>query len=288
MKICLACESTFELATWTCPHCHWTPPIIEGFTAFSPELAKHNDGLPDEVHHSLNTLQEKSFWFRGRNQLIQMVIQRYFPHAAHVLEIGCGSGYVLSGIRDVLPDAHLTATEIYSYGLSYAARRIRAPHQFLQLDARQLPFKEEFDLIGAFDVLEHIEEDTKVIENMRASLKPKGGLLITVPQHPWLWSKADELAYHKRRYTRHQLRTLLQQHDFHILLDTSFMFFLLPLMLAQRFLATRKPNYHQTQELALPKIIDKTFELLFAGERRAIQSGIRFPIGGSRLVVAQR
>lgn len=286
MKLCLKCKVEFDHQSWKCPNCNWIPPLIEGFHSFSPELATHNDGLFAGAHHILNELQDTSFWFRGRNRLIQDMIRRYFSNATDVLEIGCGSGYVLSGIREVLPMARLTATEIYTYGLTYAAKRVNSPTQFLQVDARFLPFKNEFDLIGAFDVLEHIEEDEKVLENMRHALKQGGGLLLTVPQHPWLWSRADELACHKRRYKREQLSSLLRHLGFDILLDTSFMFVLLPLMLLQRLTGSRKRDYNPTHELVLPKILDKIFAIIFECERHAINSGIKFPIGGSRLVAA--
>lgn len=261
--------------------------MVEGYYAFSPQSATHNDGLADDAHHVLNDLQDQSFWFRGRNKIIQEVIRSYFPDATNVLEIGCGSGYVLNGIRAVLPKAKLTGTEIFSYGLSYAANRVSGPIQFLQADARALPFSNEFDLIGAFDVLEHIEEHEKVIENLRMALKPNGGVILTVPQHPWLWSEADEAAHHKRRYTRKQLSSMLRDHGFTILLDTSFMFFLLPLMLMQRLFATKKETYSISKELTLPKIADKTFERFLSAERIAIHHGMRFPVGGSRLVVAR-
>lgn len=191
MKLCLACGTGFDQENWVCPFCGWSPSIIEGFFAFAPEWAQENDGLHRDAHHLLDKLQENSFWFRVRNRLIQDMIKKYFSHARNVLEIGCGSGYVLSGIREVLPEAKLTATEIYSYSLNYANKRVRPTAEFLQVDARRLPFKSEFDLIGAFDVLEHIDEDELVIKNIYHSLKPDSGLILTVPQHPWLWSKVD-------------------------------------------------------------------------------------------------
>jgi SAM-dependent methyltransferase len=166
-------------------------------------------------------------------------------------------------------------------------QRISPPSQFLQADARDLPFKHEFDLIGAFDVLEHIVEDELVIKNMIQSLKPVGGLILTVPQHPWLWSKVDEMACHKRRYKRKQLSSLLRAQGFEILLDTSFMFFLLPLMLMQRLIGSRKNTYDASRELVLPTMVDKIFSAILSCERYLIRHRIQFPIGGSRLVVAR-
>lgn len=287
MKLCLTCKAAFAHPSWTCPLCQFTPAMIDGFFSFSPELAISNDGLPENSHHVLNKLQSKSFWFQKRNQLIQDVILRFFSTANKVLEIGCGSGYVLNGIRTVLPSTTLTATEIYANGLCYAAERVSEPCEFLQVDARYLPFKNEFDLIGAFDVLEHIEEDELVIENMHQALKPGGGVIITVPQHPWLWSITDDIACHKRRYKRKQLSSLLQQHGFEILVNTSFMFFLLPIMLMQRVIGSRNKEYDPAKELTISATLNKIFGAILECERRIIKHGGVLPIGGSRLVVAR-
>lgn len=287
MKICLACSAQFEKHDWVCPTCGWSPALIGGFPAFAPSMALVNDGLDSAAHHQLEKLQQGSFWFRVRNRLVQDAIKCYFPTANEVLEIGCGSGFVLRGIRSVLPTARLTATEIYSNGLFYAAQKVKAPCEFLQVDARKLPFKGQFNLVGAFDVLEHIEEHELVLENVRESLRAEGGVIFTVPQHPWLWSKVDEDAYHKRRYKRKQLSLLLRSLGFEILRDTSFMFFLLPLMLMQRLLGSKKSTYKPSAELVLPQKVDKMFESVLECERVFIRLGVRFPIGGSRLVVAR-
>lgn len=287
MKICLNCNADFEKNEWSCPNCLWAPLQIDGFPAFAEALATDNNGMHSEAHHQLEKMQHHSFWFRVRNKLIQDVILRYFSDATNVLEIGCGSGYVLNGIRDVLPHAKLTATEIYSNGLTYAAQKITGPCEFLQVDARKLPFRNEFNIVGAFDVLEHIEEHELVLKNLRNSLKPQGGVIFTVPQHPWLWSRVDDEACHKRRYRQKELSSLLQQFGFDILLDTSFMFFLLPIMLMQRLITSKKKSYNPSTELALPTKIDKIFEKILTLERYLIRLGMRFPIGGSRLVAAR-
>ncbi len=287
MKICINCHAGFNACDWTCPSCFHTPEILNGFYSFSPELASYNDGLEMNAHHRLTHLQTTSFWFRIRNKIIQDMIERYFSTAMNVLEIGCGSGYVLSGIREVLPNAQLVATELYANGLGYAAERISPPNEFLQLDARKLPFKDEFDLVGAFDVLEHIEEDELVVQKIKDSLKAKGGVIFTVPQHPFLWSQVDDAAHHKRRYKTKQLSSLLRDAGFEILNDTSFMFFLLPAMLFQRLITSRKKQYNPSAELSLPTFIDRIFGSILACERRLIKCGVKFPIGGSRLVVAR-
>lgn len=81
--------------------------------------------------------------------------------------------------------------------------RQRVPSaSFRRLGATVMEDKKCFDVIGAFDVIEHIEEDEKVLANLARAIVPGGALLITVPQHRWLWSATDDYACHVRRYTR--------------------------------------------------------------------------------------
>ena len=75
-----------------------------------------------------------------------------------------------------------------------------------QREARQMPFVSEFDVIGAFDVLEHIVEDEAVLEQIFRATRPGGGILVTVPQHPFVRSANDEHSMHQRRYRRADLR----------------------------------------------------------------------------------
>ena len=107
--------------------------------------------------------------------------------------------------------------------------------ELLEVDARRLPFEAEFDVVGAFDVLEHIEEDERALIEMHAALRPGGGLVVTVPQHPALWSAVDEYSRHVRRYRRSELLTKLRDSGFEVIHWTSFVSLLLP---AARPLAT--------------------------------------------------
>ena len=68
------------------------------------------------------------------------------------------------------------------------------------MDVCALPYSEQFDLICAFDVLEHVEDDRTALVQPRRALKPGGEVLLAVPQHPVLWSAAKDYGYHKRRY----------------------------------------------------------------------------------------
>jgi SAM-dependent methyltransferase len=175
--------------------------------------------------------------------------------------------------------------ELFPEGLRVARRRLKGV-PLVQMDARSLGVEEAFDVIGAFDVLEHIDRDEEALRAMLEALRPGGGLVVTVPQHRWLWSEADAFAGHARRYTRGELTQRMLDAGFELLWTSSFLTFLLPLISTSR-LITRRP-YSLEREFGLPRSIDRLFERSLDLERAAMSRGVSFSVGGSLLVVARR
>ena len=136
-------------------------------------------------------LNKPIFGFRARNELIQWALGKYFPDAKSFFEVGCGTGFVLEGIRERFPGTRLVGSEIFLDGLAFAKARLPGV-EFYQMDARSIPFEGEFDVVGAFDVLEHLVEDNRALAQMFNAARPGGGLLVTVPQQRYLWSASDE------------------------------------------------------------------------------------------------
>ena len=235
----------------------------------------------------LFALEAGSFWFRGRSDLIEWALRRYFPRTRDFLEIGCGTGYVLDRLHRSFPDLSLSGTELFAEGLQYARARVGDAAELSQLDATQPRFHEEFDAVGAFDVIEHIQNDAAVLANVRAALRPGGGLLLTVPQHEWLWSETDVAAHHVRRYTRSGLRDSLAGAGFEILRITSFMTLLLPAMwLARR---RRGDGMQEVEaELDLPAPVNAIGRMALGLDSALIRAGINLPFGGSLLAIARR
>src|SRR5205823_1532466 len=96
------------------------------------------------------------------------------------------------------------------------------------------------DAIGAFDVLEHVYEDEAVLRQLYQALKPRGGLLLSVPQHPWLWSPVDDYSHHRRRYIASALAEEVERAGFRILRQTSFVSLLLPVVALSRWRGRRR------------------------------------------------
>ena len=245
---------------------------------FSPE------GYDPALFARMASVEAKSFWFCGRNDLILWAIERFFgPEPRQFLEIGCGTGFVLEAVAARFPLFKLTGAELFLEGLDFARRRVPKA-KFLALDAREMPFTGEFDLIGAFDVLEHVSNDRAVIDGIRKALRPGGGVLLTVPQHPWFWSAADTAWHHVRRYKRGELESKLSDAGFEILASTSFMTVLLPLLVVTRLI----PHRNTDLGLELPPALNKALKLALDVETATIRAGLRLPLGGSRLVVARK
>jgi SAM-dependent methyltransferase len=245
------------------------------------------DGFDPRSFEWLVELEEDSFWFRARNRLILESLKSEFPGAESLLEIGCGTGYVLNGISAARPEIELTGADLYVEGLRHAQRRVPSA-QVVQCDAERLPFEDTFDVVAAFDVLEHVDDDVGVLGCLRRAVRAGGGLILTVPQHRWLWSPADDFAFHRRRYVRRELISKVRGAGFEPVRVTSFVFLLLPLMLASR-LRDRRTNepYDPVREHRDSKRWGPMFERILRLEVGLIRRGVNLPAGGSLLVVAR-
>jgi len=286
MKICLSCNAAFSSDVWICPFCFWQPVFRENFPVLAPIHADGGCGFDDESFNFLFNLESSSFWFVARNHLILYFIKRYFPGCRNFLEVGCGTGFVLSSIAANFPQASISGSELSAHGLSYASMRLQRG-SLLQMDATNIPFYDEFDLIGSFDVLEHVPDDVSALANFHRALAPGGGLILTVPQHDWLWSDTDTMAHHVRRYSRQDIVQKLCQAGFEILKSTSFVSLLLPFMMASR-LKKRRSRNEIAGDLRLNPVLNKIFLFVMAVERVLINRGVNFPVGGSLIIIARK
>lgn len=288
MKLCAACGARFNSVGWSCPTCYYQPKLIEGHLAFAPELAEVNDGFEAIFFSQLAKLEAKNFWFRSRNRLIIWVLRQYLPQIHNFFEIGCGTGFVLAAVEQAFPSMSLYGSEIFSQGLNFAQQRLSRT-QLFQMDARKIPFVNEFDAIAAFDVLEHIKEDDVVLGQMHQALRKDGGIILTVPQHPFLWSYADDYARHVRRYRVRELKHKVERAGFQVIKMTSFVSLLLPLMIISRWQQQRPdPEYDGMLELKISGWKNAVLENILSLERTIIRLGYSFPAGGSLLCVARR
>lgn len=285
MKVCHGCAHRFEAEGWKCPACGHSPPLEDGRAVLAPETATADGSDADYLYDALAAAEPWHFWFRSRRRLLLWALGRYFPSSRSFLEIGCGPGYVLAGVRETFPAWTLSGSEVRSDGLGHAARRLPGVALF-QMDARRMPFEEEFDVMGAFDVLEHVIEDEVVLREMSRALRPGGGILLTVPQHPFLWSASDDFSHHKRRYTRAELVSKVERAGFEVLRVTSFLSLLLPLLLLAR--RKQRAPFDPEGELRIHPVANTVLGWTLGLERSLIRLGVSFAAGGSLLLAGRQ
>ena len=287
MKRCLACLAEFEGRDWRCERCGWQPAAENGWPLFAPELA--HGGGPDAEYcwSALAAAEPRHFWFRARRRLILLALARHMVRPRRALDVGCGNGFILLGLRERFPGLELSGADLRSEGLAYAAARVPGVDLF-QMDARRMPFSAEFDAVGAFDVIEHIAEDEAALAEIFRALQPGGCVVLTVPQHPFLWNPADDFSHHQRRYSRRELRAKLAAAGFGPIWATSFFSLLLPLLLAVRWYQRwRGAPFDPASEVRVGPG-NGALELVMRIEEALISWGVRFPAGGSLLMVGRK
>jgi SAM-dependent methyltransferase len=272
---------------WRCPACGHIVAQNQGIAMFAPALADTASGFDPEFFEHLSELEAGYFWFVVRNELIVGLANKFFPGARRFLEIGCGTGAVLRELAASRSWQRLAGSELHPAGLAHARRRLPSEVEFVQMDARDIPAVGVFDLTGAFDVIEHIADDEAVLRGLRAATPTGGGTIIAVPQHPWLWSRADEIAHHQRRYRRGELEEKLQRCGFEVLFSSSFTALLLPPMAASRLIGAGNKTDDVFHEFKLNPRVNRLFTAVLRAEVRLTLAGMRWPAGGSRIVVGR-
>lgn len=151
-------------------------------------------------------IEDRHWWFVGRRRIIFAVLDAHLAPAAdgrtpRVLDMGCGTGTMLGHLQRL---GEVEGVDADEQAVRYCHTRGHARVQLLESDA--LPFPDDsFDLLTALDVLEHIEDDHRALEEVARVLRPGGVFLATVPAYPWMWGAQDEISHHYRRYTRREL-----------------------------------------------------------------------------------
>ena len=146
-------------------------------------------------------------------------------------------------------------------------------------------FDKTFDLIAALDVIEHLDQDEASAAALKRLLKPDGIFFTTVPAHPWLWSRHDELHHHKRRYRKADYLAMLRRAGFTIERATYFNSVLYPAIALAR--AAKLGERSGCADHAMPsKPVNALLERAFASERHALRL-MDLPFGVSLLVIAR-
>ncbi len=220
---------------------------------------------------------ETSWWYAGREAVLARALNQFVTTKdGKVLDFGAGPGAMQHFLINY---GRVFAYEKNSNAAAKAATR---GYEAVFTQEAELARQRDFKLIGAFDVLEHIEDDAVAASKLLDLLAPGGILVVSVPAYNFLWSQHDEINHHFRRYTRESITGLLVSAGFKVRYSTYWNFLLFPLALI-----VRMSNKTGEGAFNLPRLIDRLLTGLLRMESRIVPR-LAFPFGSGVVVVAQK
>lgn len=254
------------------------------------------EGYDPQFFAKIAAIENRHFWFCARARIItcvtRQVVSKLQP-GYRLIEAGCGTGMVLRELVQVCPTGNVVGIDVFPEAVAFAVKTASCPVMVGDLE-QPMDFGQA-DVVGTFDVLEHMADDRKILRGLNRVLKPAGTLILTVPAHMSLWSYFDVASHHHRRYTAAQLENVLRETGFEIEYLTEFMMSLFPLLWLVRRLNGRgaqidreKAVGRAANELRVVPVINGILKLILSWEPLAIRRRWRLPIGSSLLAVCRK
>ncbi len=248
-------------------------------------------GYDPHYFATLSDVEREHYWFAARREVVRDVLKGAVPDLARrsLFDIGCGSG----GLLAFLAESGISvagACDAYPESLALVRRRVAAPLLLVD-EGRFPPLGPGQTLLSLFDVLEHIDDDVGTLLYLLERLEPGGILVLTVPAHPFLFDEMDEIAHHRRRYTRHELGSKLRAAGFEVRHLAHFMAPLVPLVALRWALrAASGPGSamrRREAELRIAPVLNGLMRALLRLERPLVRAAL-LPFGTSLVAVAER
>jgi SAM-dependent methyltransferase len=239
--------------------------------------------FPDEGPGLLFGLKDGHFWFTHRRSAIREAARDCLAGQgrARVLDFGCGDGEVLTELS-----RHFRAVGFDPRVNDLSLARRRGATRLVAARGDSLPFTRSFDLVGLFDVVEHVADDVDLLRGAAALAVPGGFVLLTVPADPRLWSKFDRYAGHYRRYTRRALEGLLRDAGLEQVRLLPLFRILWPMARVNALLGRRQEVTDAAQEYRVAGIWNALLRVALAMERSLFRSSDR-GTGTSWLAIAR-
>ena len=209
-------------------------------------------GMKSTTQPGSSSLTHPGYWWhRARADLLHAVFSPCVGTPRRTLDVGSADAPSVGWIRGDHP--HVTL-DLFPGGL--------VPGEGVCGSATALPFADEaFDVVSAFDVVEHCEDDALAVSELARVLAPGGRMLLSVPAYQWAWSDHDVRAGHHRRYTKGQLDRVVEGAGLSVARSTYAFGAVFPLFVAER--ARRKLRRSEAQsEGRLPAVSPRADRIL--------------------------
>lgn len=245
--------------------------------------------MENSLYDQFNLIEDNHWWFRGRRAILNYFVGKYFrPHTKtpSILDVGCGCGANLSFLSSY---GNVSGVDTSEQSLAYCKQKFDYHVEYAHLpDGLDVKFS-NLNLITAFDVIEHIEDDMAAIKTLHQRLSVNGMLICTVPAYMWMWSEHDEINHHKRRYTKLELKKKLEAVGFTVRYSSYFNTILFPFAAIPRLLKKILPKKTSPKsDFAIyGETINRILTSVFSSEHK-LMNHLSLPFGVSILIVAEK
>lgn len=235
----------------------------------------------------LYEVEESHWWCIGRRRIIASFVKdicsKITDHHPQILDVGCGTG---ANLKMLAQFGDAQGVDVSADAVAFC--RERGLENVKLGAAESLPFADnEFDLVTALDVVEHMDDDVAGLREMRRVLRPGGRLLLFVPTFMFLWGVQDEVSNHRRRYRLAELRRAVTAAGFQVE-RTAYanITFFLPVLLVRKLMRLTGIRAETETSINIPAL-NRVFGALLGSERYWLRY-LNFPFGVSGLCVARR
>ena len=209
-------------------------------------------------HGGSPSIQQPDYWwYRARSDMLRTVLGPYVGSPERVLDVGSADGPSVGW---------LSAPQKVSLDLD--PRGLRPPVGICG-SVLALPFADaSFEVVGAFDVLEHCEPEDLALTELHRVLEPAGRLLLSVPAYQWAWSDHDVANGHHRRYTRDRAAAAVRAAGFDVVRATYGFAAVFPAFAAERAVRSVRHRLAPTRQpgpadvVAVPSVSPRAERLL--------------------------
>jgi len=211
-----------------------------------------------------------TWYFRARKKVLTDFIIPAIPAGSRVLDLGCGDGW----LKKALPGRYTSGVETDN-DLSKIAKSREMP--IFDKIPCVVSQTEYFDTVTCFDVLEHMADEDKALQEIKSVLRPGGSLFVSVPLHPEMWSIHDDNAHHFKRYRKGEVITLLEKHHFDVIRRRYYLSSPLCIIYTARMLFPGRET-----GMRVPNWLDPLLYWL-----TVLDSGLKLPFGLTEIVEAK-
>jgi SAM-dependent methyltransferase len=240
-----------------------------------------------EFYSEYSQIEDTHWWFRGRREIFTRILAPLAGSPLRILDIGFGTGAMLTFLARY---GAVIGMDMSVDAVRFARTRCDLP--MLLGTITEVPIGTgSVDLVTAFDIIEHVEDDAAAFAELGRVCRPGGHVLLTVPAFEFLWGNQDIVSHHRRRYTLGEVERQVRAAGFVPRRLSYFNAILFPVVAAirvmRRLRGERQGEVKSDFTMTKPGLVNDALSRVLAAEGRWLERW-RLPVGVSVVCLAER